>query len=262
VSELAERNATPSSADEALRPFAEALAADIGLLASLHDCELTAQVAEAARAYSIAEQLALTLASPTGRDAVAAFDEALKELPATLDAEVIDELAAQYADVYLRHTYRVAPSESVWLTEDGLERQEPMFKAERWYRRHNLKVDDWAQRPADHLVIELRFLAYLASQAKDKDDLIDIARFLDEHPLRWLGRFATTLAKYHGPPLYRALADLTAPYLDEARQYLTDITGLPRPVAQLDPTRPKAAPEKTCADPDERPYMPGIAPSW
>jgi TorA maturation chaperone TorD len=262
VSELAERDATPSSADEALRPFAEALAADIGLLASLHDRELTAEVAEAARACSIAEQLALTLASPAGRTAVAAFDEALKELPVTLDAEVIDELAAQYADVYLRHTYRVAPSESVWLTEDGLERQEPMFKAEHWYRRHNLKVDDWAQRPADHLVIELRFLAYLASEAKDKDGLADLARFLDEHPLRWLERFAATLAKYHGPPLYRALASLTAAYLDEAREYLADITGVARPVAQVEPAKSKAAPEKTCADPDDRPYMPGVAPSW
>jgi hypothetical protein len=85
---------------------------------------------------------------------------------------------------------------------------------------------------------------------------------MDQHPLRWFDRFAETLAKYHGPPVYVGLARLTSAYLDEARRHLAEVTGLPRPAPQAEPEKPQTAREKTCADPDDRPYVPGIAPSW
>lgn len=257
-----ERIDVPQSIAEAVRPFAEALAADAELLAGLHDRELTREVVEAARACPVTAQLALSLTSPAGLKAAGALDATLAELPDTVDADVLDELGSQFADVYLRHTYRASACESVWMTEDGLERQEPMFKAEHWYRRHNLRVDDWAQRPADHLVIELRFLSFLAAEAKDAAGLAEVARFMDEHPLRWLGRFADTLAKYYAPPIYVTLAYLTAAWLDEARTHLTAITGLERPVADSEQSKSKGKAEKTCADPDDRPYVPGMGPSW
>lgn len=263
MSLASERSDAPRADQEAVRPFAEAIAADADLLASMHDRELTREVVQAARECPVAEQLALALTSPAGKAAAAAFDAALATVPDDIDADVIDELGAQFADVYLRHTYRASPCESVWTSEDGLERQEAMFKAEQWYRRHNLRLDDWAQRPADHLVIELRFLSFLADEAKDVDGLIEVARFLDEHPLRWLDRLATTLDKYQAPPIYVALARLTAAWAEEARTHLTSMTGLERPAVVVpDTAKAKGKPEKTCADPDDRPFVPGIGPGW
>ena len=58
---------------------------------------------------------------------------------------------------------RANPSGS---TRTGLQQQAPMFDVKAWYKRHNLVSQDWAKRPDDHLVVELRFLAYLFAQAR------------------------------------------------------------------------------------------------
>ena len=55
--------------------------------------------------------------------------------------------------------------------------------------------------PDDHLVVELRFLAFLFAQAKGRDDLAEAARFMDEHLLRWTGRFAKPRGGRNATPL-------------------------------------------------------------
>ena len=124
-----------------------------------------------------------------------------------------------------------------------------MFKAERWYRRHNLKVDDWAQRPADHLVIELRFLAYLASEAKDQDGLADLrASSMSIRCAGWSGSRRCSPNIMDRRSIARSLA--SPPHIStRPAEPLTDITGLARPVAQAEPAKSKAAPEKTCPIP-------------
>ena len=137
-----------------------AIAADLELLAALHDREPTREWLEAARACPMQAQFGLVLESAAGRAALIAFDCAVAALPGELSQQDLDDLAAEYANIYLRFLYRAAPNESVWIDEDGLQQQAPMFDVNAWYKRHNLVSQDWAKRPGDHLVVELRFLAF------------------------------------------------------------------------------------------------------
>ena len=103
-----------------------------------------------------------------------------------------------------------------------------MFDVKAWYRRHNLVSRDWAKRADDHLVVELRFLAFLFAQAKGREDLAEAARFLDEHLLRWAGSFAAPGGRQTPLPYYAAAAQLTHAYLEELRDHLETAANLPR----------------------------------
>lgn len=238
--------------------FALGLADDFELLADLHDREPARALVEALQQSPLEDGFALVLKSGKGRAAFTAFAEAVKAVPVPPDARALDELAAGYADVYLRHTYRASPSESVWLTEDGLEQQTPMFQARAWYRRHHLRVTDWANRPDDHMVLQLRFLAHVTAHAKTPAELDEVAEFLDQHLLRWIGAFAGRLEQHGALAWYAALAGVTAAYLDEVRDLLVEVTGRVRPAPESMPIEScrKAEPAAPAA------YVPGVAPSW
>ncbi len=237
--------------------FKTAVAGDLELLAGLHDHEPSAAIVAAVQSCPIERQLGLTLLTDASKAAAAAFDLTAGALPQPLTAAALDDLAAGFADVYLRHTYRTSPAESVWQTEDGLERQAPMFEIREWYRRHDLVVTDWASRPDDHLVLQLRFLAHAFTHANAVTDLVDTANFMDQHILGWIKKFAVRLVHGGAPDWYSAIALLTASYLDELRDHLTSLTGIARPVAPP-PKKVKARPPEL----EDRPYVPGVAPSW
>ena len=237
--------------------FAAALACDLELIADLHDREPTETVIEAVCAGSIADELALRLASERSLRAIADFGRIGAALPRPVTTELIEDLASAWADVYLRYHFRVAPTESVWLTEEALERQGPMFRVRDFYRSHGLAVADAENRPDDHLVLELRFLAHLASKARNAGALEPVARFLDAHILRWIGQFADRLAARGAHPWFVALGDLTAGYLTEAREHLAAITGIAvSVVSEHGHERSEPA--------DARPsvFVPGAAPTW
>jgi TorA maturation chaperone TorD len=236
------------------------IAGDLELLAALHDREPSREWLEAAGACSISEQFALVLDTLAGNAAFAAFDAAVASLPALIDQTVLDNLAAEYANIYLRYLYRAAPSESVWLDEDHLERQRPTFAVKAWYRRYHLTSKDWAARPEDHLVVELRFLAHLFEHAKTYGDLAEAARFMDEHLLRWVGQFAGRIAAETPSDYFAAAALLTDAYLDGLRDLLATAAGLPRHEPIREPDRRSAARVLTCGD--EAPFAPGAGPSW
>ncbi|MBL8565562.1 MAG: molecular chaperone TorD family protein [Hyphomicrobiaceae bacterium] len=240
----------------ALLRFTSGVADDIEMLASLHDREPTRAIVDAVRSAPIEEQLALRLRSDEARNALSAFATMVSAIPADMDDSVMDDFAAGYADVYLRHTYRAAPTESVWMTEDGLERQAPMFRVRDWYRRHGLVVADTAGRPDDHIVLQLRFVAHLLREKQADAGLGEAARFMDAHILRWSNSFAARLVHAGAPDWYAALALLTACYLDELRLHLASMTGLEAALPES-----KATPEKSSEPPDAA-YIPGVAPSW
>ncbi len=113
-------------------------------------------------------------------------------------------------------------------------------------------------RSDDHLVIELRFLAHLLG-SDDPVSLNEAARFMDEHPLRWVEDFAQRVSARCETRFYAGLALLTAAYLDELRDLLVDLLDSPRPSREeIDARfRTGAAPLDV-----EGPYLPGVAPSW
>lgn len=256
-------SAVRNALDEAGLAIAQAIADDLELLAILHDCELSAGVLAALKAGSLEQQLSLRLASADSNAALTVLADAVASLPDALGDGAADGLAADYAEVYLRHTYRTSPTESFWLSEDGLDRQAPMLSIRALHRRHGVTMVDPYRRPEDHLVPELRFAAYLMAGRDATSGPSTATRFLDAHLLKWVHLFAARLVQRNAPPFYTALMVLTACYLEEARAHLTRMTGIapPRVVVESGPPRTKARIEKSCGDPDPR-YLPGIAPSW
>ncbi len=232
-----------------------AASGDLGLLARLHDREPDRELLTALRSVPFRDHLGLELRRADSRAALAQLDRGLGTLPGKIDDAVLDIFAADFADIYLTHAIRAGTSESVWLDDEHLERQEPMFEVRKWYRHYGLRVENWRLRPDDHLVHELQFLAFLLDRATF-EAVRDAARFADRHLLRWIGNFADTVASRCRTVYFAGLARLTHGYLEELRDLLEEITGERRWV----PPSPAGNRRRGCAV--EQPYVPGAGPSW
>jgi TorA maturation chaperone TorD len=243
-----------------LARFRMAAVEDLLALAVLHDRELGKELILSLRQDCDGDFLGVRLQGERGREALELVRQGLDDVAGDLGQEALDRLAADYADIYLTYGLRASPCESVWLDEDNLTMQEPMFQVRGWYRRYGIKVEDWRKRTDDHLVNELRFLAYLLSSEQSRTHLEDAARFMDEHPLRWVGRFAERVAARCDTRFHAGLALLTAAYLDELRDLLAEILGSPRPSPEEMDTRMR--PSNPGSVEVEGPYVPGATPSW
>lgn len=242
-------------------PWQQAIATDLSELAVLHDGELDSDLIARLQAVAFPEGLGLRLRSERSQEAIALMAAGLRVLPFEPDQGVLDELAADYAAIYLTYSLRASPYESVWTNPEGLTMQESTFQVRDWYRHYGLAVEDWRQRADDHLVHQLQFLAQLLRFAEGQGaNLIAAARFLDEHLLRWIDGFASRVAMRCATPFYAGLATLTAAYLDELRALLVALTDEPRPTpAEIEVRmRPKGPVSGDVA----APYVPGTGPSW
>jgi TorA maturation chaperone TorD len=241
----------------ALEAFGAAVALDLVTLAQLHDRELDSRTLQALQHERFPESLAFRLHSDRGRevlDTLASIVESLSD-----DATEHDERAADFAAIYLTYGLRASPCESVWLDEDGLTMQEPMFEVRRDYARLGLQAPDWRLRPDDHLVFQLQFVAVLLEKG-DPDALSEAARFLDDHTLRWLPDFSGRVAQHAATPFYAGLAVLTAIYLEELRETLASVLNQKRPSAEEVEQRNRKVGED--ALPVSPAYVPGTGPSW
>ncbi len=249
----------------AAAPDIQRLGAEVGedllALALLHDRELDRDLILRLWEHCYEDWLALRLIGQRGADALALLRQGLTDLPTDLHQETLDQLAADYADIYLTYGLRASPCESVWLDQDNLTLQEPTFQVREIYRRHGLAVADWRKRSDDHLVNELRFLAYVLNGESQPANLAEAARFLDEHLLRWIDQFAERVANRCDTRFYAGLALVTAAYLEELRDLLADPLGYPRPAPPAAVEPPVTAAELAALE-AEGPYVPGVAPGW
>jgi TorA maturation chaperone TorD len=207
-------------------------AEDLRALAWLHASERTPQVL--AELYANGFPATLTLVPPD--DAwLRCMERALNALASTrcedgddaLPASSADDLAADFAAIYLTHALRASPHESVWRDEDHLMLQEPTFAVRAFYRRHGLQATNWRQRADDHLVIELEFTALLL----ERGELKEAARFLKSHLLTWLPSFAARVGQRAATPFYAALAGLTLTACERCVAQLPAAATLPPVVA-------------------------------
>lgn len=217
---------------------------DLRLLADLHATEVTAEKLEELREVAF---------------------PGTEGLPQPLPASLLDDLACDFADIYLNGKFHSSPQESVWIDDEELICQQPMFDVRAWYDRHELAVPDWRKRADDHLVNELLFIAHLLDKAAEQADpqalLEETARFMDEHLLRWLLPFAQRVAQRCHTGFYATLALETAEYAENIRNTLADILDVPRPTHEEIETRMKAQ-QRSAAQPQTMQYYPGMAPSW
>lgn len=238
------------------RELAEALAEDAEALAALHDRELTAETIAALREVGFPANLGLL---PKGERAQQAWRMMAAALPREADPATLDRLAVDYAAIYLTGAYGASPCESVWLDDDHLACQGPMFALRELYAAAGLAAVDWRKRPDDHLVLQLLYLAHALRRAEGPDALRRLAAMMDEHLLRWLPDFAARVAERCELPFYAVLAGLTFLWCEQLRDLLAERLGEPRPTheaieARLSPARQ--------AEPVPLAYMPGVAPSW
>ncbi|HEC05227.1 MAG TPA: dehydrogenase [Thiolapillus brandeum] len=244
---------------ETLRLFREHVAEDLELLAALHDREPDAAMLEGLRQLDFPGGLGLHLTSEKGRQAQLLMGQALAALPERPVNQDLDELAADYADIYLNHGIQASPEESVWLDDDHLICQDSMFQVRQWLERYGLQAENWRIRPDDHLVYQLKFIAHLLSQ--EGEPLEEAARFMDEHLLRWIGEFAQRVVQRCGTPYFAGLALLTDAYVGELRDLIAGITGQPRPLPEEIEERMKD--KAVNQQPEEAPqaYVPGMGPT-
>lgn len=236
-----------------------ALAEDAASLAALHDRELTPALVAALKEVGFPANLGLLPATPAAQDAWALMDAAVAALPAAPDASEMDDLAAEYAAVYLTGAYGASPCESVWLDDDHLICQGPMFALRERYAAKGLAAENWRLRPDDHLVVQLSYIAHALRSGQTDDDWRALAEMLDMHLLRWLPDFAGRVAGRAALAFYAGLAAVTATWCDALRDILATRLDEPRPTPEeiaARGTRPR--------EPEPVPvaFVPGTGPGW
>lgn len=238
--------------------FAAAIAEDAESIAALHDRELTPEILAGLREVDFPDGLALIPAAISTASAWRAMRYTLALQPILPDVGWFDELAADYAAIYLTNAYGASPLESVWLDDEHLTCQEAMFQLRAIYAAAGLATPDWRQRPEDHLVLQLLYIAHAARHATVPDDWRALARMLDEHPLRWVDNFASRIVVCDGNSFYAVLAVLTAAWLKTLRTLLATHLGEAPPTREEIERRmqPKA---KDCPPPAA--FVPGTGPT-
>lgn len=238
-----------------------ALGEDLDQLIRLHDRELDAATLAALHAAAFPSCLALLPGDDMAARGWANFEAALAELPDPPSGQVLDEIAADYADIYLNNRLGASPCESVWLDDDHLVCQQPMFELRDIYAATGLRAADWRRRPDDHFVLQLQYLRRLLGAGAV--DGAGIAEFVDEHVGYWFPDFAKRVAVTCHTPLYAALAELTHAWLQGFRALLDKIYGCPVPPREEVTVRIKRKLMRDKAEVVPIRFMPGVGgPGW
>lgn len=248
-----------------IQAFCQGASEDLRLLADLHASELTPEQMHGLQSLRFPEPLLLDIPDQDFQLAVHVLQTTVQEWPQEPPASMINALATDFASIYLNGSLHAHPSESVWLDDEELTCQQPMFEVREYYQRHGLAAPNWRIMADDHLVNELLFVAHLLEQASDSPAqqplLQETTRFMDEHLLRWLLPFGRRVAQRCATPFYASLALLTALYAEHIRNLLADILEVPRESHETIEARLKAQ-RISAATPQPMQYFPGAAPSW
>jgi TorA maturation chaperone TorD len=205
--------------------IAAVLAEDVSTLAILQDSELSPAVLAGLQELTFPDNLGLLPHDDISRRAFTMMREVVTSFPTAPDAAFLDDLAADFAAIYLTGALGASPYESYWLSDDHLICQDAMFDMRTLYAEAGLKVPDWRMRPDDHLVFQLQFLARQLSRAGKDDDWRSLANFLDYHLLRWLPDFASRVVNRCDTPFYAALALLTDVWCRQLRDLIVHHLG-------------------------------------
>jgi len=224
-------NAISTPPDFDVEAYRKAVALDLRLLAYLHGREIDTKAFQELKAHPFGYRMALEPSGKTAREALKVIDAGWALLEAQGLQQGVDDLGADYASIYLTYKLRASPSESVWFDDDHLMRQGPMFDIRDWYERYGLGAQDWKRRSDDHLSLQLEFIAHLLDSLETS--LVEPAKFLDDHLLRWINDFAARVSARCATPFYAGLAPLTACYLEDLRDVIEAATGYARPEPEI-----------------------------
>lgn len=238
----------------------QAIAEDGEALAMLHDRELTPEFMAVLRELAFPGNLGLLPQGEFAETAWGMMKHAVAQWPETPGVAEMDELAAEYAAIYLTGAYGASPCESVWVDDDHLVCQETMFQLREIYGAAGLETVSWRHRPDDHLVLQLLYISHAARNAGSREDWRALAKVMDEHLLRWLPDFSNRVVSRTSQAFYGALALLTDAWCSQVRNVLALALDEPRPTREEIEERLRPAQNPVAAVPLK--FMPGVAPSW
>lgn len=135
-------------------------------------------------------------------DALLARLAALPPLADVVDASTAGELAIAYSELFLQ---AIPPYASLFLSDDAMLNSDAAERAQRSYGRAGFTVEtEWRAGAADHLGVELHFVAYLLETESPA-----WKTFLNEQVLSWAPVCCLAVERAEGAPLYSGLARLT-----------------------------------------------------
>lgn len=244
------------------KEVAIALADDAITLAVLQDKEISPSLLNGLSLLGFPDNLAMLPIGQASQQTYELMRAAVSGLPAEPPASFLDELAADFAAIYLTGAYGASPSESFWLSDDHLVCQEAMFDLRALYAASGLAAPDWRMRPDDHLVFQLQFVARRLELAVSDDDWRSLASFLDLHLLRWLPDFSSRTAARCDTAFYGALVILTNSWCQQLRDLIADMLDEVRP-SQEEIEEQLRAQRGAMPAPEPVHFVPGMhGPSW
>ena len=142
--------------------------------------------------------------------------EMLRDFLARHDADILDELAADFAKVFLASgEYQgkgAFPYESVYTSRQGLVRQQAWEQVRGIYDAAGLTLTGApSEIMEDHIATELEYMALLAEQGTAAPT--QHLNYLTQHLLNWVPRLCADMKKYARTDFYKAVALLTEGFL-------------------------------------------------
>lgn len=161
-------------------------------------------------------------------DDVRSLIDALNRLQDRQDAQL--ELAADFCDLFLKSDRDSAlPYASVY-TDKGLLNGKPAQQMRELLAAHEVKVDQNLNEPADHLAIQLDFLAHLVISTNQFEQNSEVnaalqvqSDFISQHLLTWLPVFVERCTQFDTFGLYAAVARLTLAFVQQDQDFLDEL---------------------------------------
>lgn len=155
-----------------------------------------------------------------GYQTVAAY---LKENDSTEESAVLDDLAVDYARIFLSagvaQGKAAFPYESVYTSRKHLVMQDSRCDVVALYGKKGITpAKDNYHVPEDHLGYLLEYMARLC----DEDAVEEQKAFLKGHLLNWVSAFTVDMGKYAATDFYRGLAKVTRGFLQLEQDVLRD----------------------------------------
>jgi TorA maturation chaperone TorD len=148
------------------------------------------------------------------------------------EEELLDELAVEYAGLFLGPGGHISPHESVHHQRDdgqgGLLWGESTAEVKKFIESTGLSYNSEYEGLPDHISVELEFMQQLtlreeqAWRDEDEDTALDCLKtekkFIEEHLVRWIPAFCDKVIKEAELPFYREMAALTKNFIEFERQ--------------------------------------------
>ncbi len=157
-------------------------------------------------------------------DAGIVFDGDIAQGP---EAELLEEMAVEYAALFLGPGGHISPYESVHAESNGVLWGRSTGEVKRTIESAGFAYDPEDRRMPDHISVELEFMAALAgqeAQAYRDEDYPEASRriglqkkFLTKHLGKWAPAFCRQVAERSELPFYREIARLAAAFLEAER---------------------------------------------